>query len=193
MFPLGFRKGTIFWPKCATCVYVGRTHSTGDRRDDRGILEGALPQPVDLGEREGVDAEAGVEEERAREDDGEVGEEDRPLGAALLQVGDGVEVLGEVAVALPGLLAVLEAAEPLDQPQVDRDGRSRRVRLWKILPKLCTNSRSLLHHRVSFSLTSTRSKRRAFRRKSHLGQIKVGGSNPEVHGPFLESVRALVN
>ena len=116
------------------------THSTGDRDDDdRGILEGALPQLVDLVGRERVDAEADVEQERAREDDGEVREEYRPLGAALLQVRDGVEVLGEVAVVLLGLLPVLEAAEPLDQPQVHRDWRSR-VRLWKSWHKFHVHS-----------------------------------------------------
>ena len=85
---------------------------------------------VDLGGSEGVDAEVDVDQERAREDDAEVDEENRALGAALLQVGDGLEMLGEVAAVLLALLALLEAAEPLDDPQVHRDGRPR-AGLWK--------------------------------------------------------------
>ena len=100
------------------------------RGHDRRILEGPLPQLIDLGGRERVDAEVDVDQERAREDDAEVDEENRSLGAALLEVGDGLEVLGEVAAVLLALLALLEAAEPLDDPQVHRDGRPR-AGLWK--------------------------------------------------------------
>ena len=100
------------------------------RGHDRRILEGPLPQLIDLGGRERVDAEVDVDQERAREDDAEVDEENRSLGAALLEVGDGLEVLGEVAAVLLALLALLETAEPLDDPQVHWDGRPR-AGLWK--------------------------------------------------------------
>ena len=100
------------------------------RGHDRRILEGPLPQLIDLGGRERVDAEVDVDQERAREDDAEVDEENRSLGAALLEVGDGLEVLGEVAAVLLALLALLETAEPLDDPQVHRDGRPH-AGLWK--------------------------------------------------------------